>query len=227
MKKIIRNLFKSFGYELRRLTSPAPIGSVARPVDNHQTFLEDLNYRGFSPQSILDVGAHKGDWSRTAKSIFPTARCFLVEPQEEMIPFMETFSQDFTDSKWFLAGAGANLGQLTLTVWDDFAGSSFLPSESAELRTLGKQRTIPIITIDSLLDNNQITLPQLVKLDIQGFELEALKGGSKLFGNTEVFILEVSLFPFLKVEPIFNEVVSFMYERNYVVYDFAGFCRRP
>jgi Methyltransferase FkbM domain len=72
-------------------------------------------------------------------------------------------------------------------------------------------------------------VPELIKLDIQGFELEALKGGSKTFGYTEVYILEVSLFPFsdLPGMPIISDVINFMLERNYVVYDFAGFLRRP
>jgi FkbM family methyltransferase len=68
---------------------------------------------------------------------------------------------------------------LMLTIWDDLAGSSFLPSESDELRESGKQRSVKIVTIDSLLEKDMMPMPQLVKLDIQGFELEALKGGAR------------------------------------------------
>jgi hypothetical protein len=41
-----------------------------------------------------------------------------------------------------------------------------------------------------------------------------------LFGNVEVFILEVSLFEFIEGQPLFDEVVAFMKDRGYVVYDF-------
>lgn len=226
MKRIIKQIFRQLGYGLHRLDRPNP-GSAARPIGDIQLFLEDLRVRGFTPQSILDVGANRGDWSRIAKGIFPTARCFLIEPQVEMKPLLDNFCQDFPDSQYFLAGAGATPGELTLTIWDDLVGSSFLPSESEEWKQAGKQRSVPIITIDSLIENGAIVMPQLVKLDIQGFELQALLGGTKLFGNTEIFILEVSLFKFMEGMPIFHEVISFMADRGYIVYDFPGFLRRP
>jgi FkbM family methyltransferase len=226
MKQAVKKFFQYLGYEISRLESPSP-GSSGHIVGNMRLLLEDLRSRGFVPLSILDVGANQAEWSRMAKSIFPKANCFLIEPQVEMKLFLEKFCEDFPGSAWFLAGAGAAPSHLTQTIWDDLAGSSFLPGESEELKRLGKQRIVQIITIDSLLDNKEITMPQLVKLDVQGFELEVLRGGQKLFGHTEVFILEISLFKFIEKMPIFHEVISFMSERGYLAYDFPGFLRRP
>jgi FkbM family methyltransferase len=59
---------------------------------------------------------------------------------------------------------------------------------------MGKQREIEISSIDDLLSESVIHNPELIKIDIQGYELEALKGAERTFGHTEVFILEVSLF---------------------------------
>jgi FkbM family methyltransferase len=63
---------------------------------------------------------------------------------------------------------------LTLTLWEDMAGSSFLPHESNELQ-LGANSGGSRLFIDSLIDNGEMTVPQLVKLDVQGFELEVLR----------------------------------------------------
>lgn len=219
LKHLSKKLTHWIGYDVQRRDS------LLRPAGDMEFLLESLKRQGFSPNSILDVGANQGEWSRTAKAIFPSARCFLIEPQIEMQPDLDKFCQDFPESRWLLAGAGAEIGELTLTVWDDLAGSSFLPSQTNP--DTANQRTVPIVTIDQLLNDQKLSMPQLVKLDIQGYELEALKGATQLFGQVEVFILEVSLFAFLPGQPIFDQVIAFMRDRSYLVYDFPGFSRRP
>lgn len=172
------------------------IGSETRPVGNMRYLLEDLKLRGLECNTVLDVGANCADWSRMAKSVFPDAKFHLIEPQVEMKERLEQFCIDFPGSTFSLLAAGSEKGILTLTIWDDLAGSSFLPKPDEQLRAQGKQRDIEIITINELITSSRIQIPEIIKLDIQGFELEALKGATLTFGHTEVYILEVSLFSF-------------------------------
>ena len=189
-------------------------------------FLQDAAARGFKPRSILDVGANRGDWSRMAAAVFPEAAFLLIEPQQEMVAPLQQFCRDFPRARYVEAGAGATPGELTLTIWDDLEGSSLLPAENTALTENKTRRSVKISTIDSLYEN-EASRPDLVKLDIQGFELEALKGAQTLFGRTELFILEVSLYEFMPKAPLFSDVVAFMAQRGYEVYDLPGFMRRP
>lgn len=209
------------------LESPSPPpGSPERGIGDMVSFLENLRALGFQPKSILDVGANYGVWSGEASSIFPDARFCLIEPQEELRPHLEKFCRDHPGSRWVQAGAGAEQGELVQTIWKDLAGSSFLPEVDPVRLASGEQRKTPVVAIDSLYAPGE-PLPELVKLDIQGFELEALKGARSLFGRTELFILEVSLFRFFPRTPLVSEVVAFMHERRYELYDVAGHLRRP
>jgi FkbM family methyltransferase len=230
MKKIIKSILKSSGYEIRNLDrKKADIATHYRPTGRMDYLLEDLKKRGLDCQTILDVGANVTDWSRMAKKIFPSANFCLIEPQIEMKDALEGFCKEFENSVYFLAGAGAKKDVLTMTVYDDLVGSSFLPKSDNTLANASKQREIQIVTIDDLIESGKMKLPELIKLDIQGFELQALKGATKTFGYTEVYILEVSLFSFpdLPGIPLFSDVIIFMLERDYLVYDFPGFYRRP
>ncbi len=220
LKNIIDNTLARWGYKIRNIDSQ---------VGQMDVLLKSLKKRGLECNWIMDVGANRTTWSRMVKAIFPNAHFCLIEPQVEMESALIDFCEEFSGSIYKQVGAGAAPDELVLTLWDDLQGSSFLPKKETTLLASGKQRIIKIITIDSLIEPRGISIPELVKLDIQGFELEALKGASKLFGHTEVFIIEVSLFPFedLPNLPVFSEVIEFMAKRNYVVYDFAGFLHRP
>lgn len=227
MKSIVKRGLQSLGYEIKRKPTTGDSGS--RPVGDMKSFLEGLKQCGLDCRYIMDVGANKTDWSRLAAQVFPGSSFVLIEPQTEMKTYLDAFCADYPSSKYFMAGAGAARGVLTLTVWDDLAGSSFLPASDDTLRKANKQRDIEILTIDDIIRDNGFPVPDFIKLDIQGFELEALKGASHTFGKTEAYLLEVSLFNFSegKEMPVFSDVVNFMLERGYVVYDFPGFLRRP
>lgn len=230
MKKSIKYLLSQWGFQLSRIANTkAEIGTDKRPVGEMDLLLEDLKKRGLRCSSIMDVGANCAGWSIMAKKIFPQASFYLIEPQIEMKNALEDFCKKYKDSAYILAGVGSKSGVLTLTLWDDLAGSSFLVDPDSELKKIGRQRDIEIVTIDQIIGSSHAKCPDIIKLDIQGFELEALKGAKETFGFTEVYILEVSLFSFSEVkgQPVFSDVIDFMLQRDYVVYDFGGFSRRP
>ena len=205
-----------------------PVAIENRPIGNVQLLLEDILARGVKFNNILDVGANLGEWTRMARKLFPDSKIYMIEPLSEMESNLKKICEEFPGTKYFPNGAGSKIEELVMTTWgDDLAGANCLVVENAYLKSINKQRTIPVITIDSLIEKGEIEIPDLVKLDIQGFELEALKGGTKLFGVTEAFILETSLFEFTSGNPILSEVVIFMAERGYEIYDFPGFLRRP
>ena len=204
-------------------------GGMYRPVGDMRTLIEDLHARGLQCSSILDVGAHRGDWSRMVRALYPDARFCLVEPLEEMRPHLEAFCAEASGSRYVLAAAAQEPGERTLTYQPErLDGASLLRGgwDWVSWTPHVEERTVPVVTLDALLATGQLAPPQLVKLDIQGAELDALRGGSRLFGPTEVFIPEVAFFHLAPEWPVFHEVVAFMSERGYVPYDFGGFARR-
>jgi FkbM family methyltransferase len=232
-----RSVFSSFsrkvlwrlGYQVSRRPPAAAVspGGPQRPVGVMKLFLEDLAARGLRPASVLDVGAHRGDWSRCARRAFPEARFTLVEPRAEMRDALGTFCRESPGSRHVVAGAGARAGERTLAVFPDADGSSLaLTPREVEERGL-ERRMVPIVTLDSLFAGGCFPMPEVVKLDVQGFELEALRGAPAVLAAAEVVILEVSFFPFMENWPTVSQVVAFMTEKGYEPYDVCGVLRRP
>jgi len=204
-----------------------PPGSAARPVGEIDRFLEDVRARGFAPRGIIDVGAHRGSWSRMAAGIFPGAAILMVEPQEELAEPLRAVARGLARCEHIKAGAGSQPGELYLTIWDDLAGSTFLPKADPAKIEAGRQRRTRIVTLDGIVAERPGFEPDLVKLDVQGFELEALRGAASLFGRTELFIVETSLFVVSKQRPMSRDVIAFMAGHGYEIYDLPGWLRRP
>jgi len=111
-----------------------------------------------------------------------------------------------------------------MNITKDFDGSSLLPFPAPDPK---RQRQIQVQRIDDLLAEGKLKAPDLVKLDVQGFELNVMDGGQRMFETAEVFIIEVSVFRFMENCPRVDEVVRYMADRKFIFFDIAGMLRRP
>lgn len=209
----------------RKRIEAAPAFSPPEPLPfKMEAVLDHLVKKGFHPQVILDVGAAKGYWSELAIHFFPQAQFYLLEPLSRNVPRLQELSGKFHNIHYVSCAAGERAADLLINVTPDGDGSSLL--------SFGRSRqpedeVVKVVTIDSLLTSGTIQPPQLVKMDVQGYELRALAGGPRLFDSAEVFILEVSLYEFMPGTPLLHEVVAYMANRGYVLFDVAGFLKRP
>ena len=209
------------------MDGPAPASVMDRPFADLQPFLEFCRWRGFDPRSIVDVGANRGMWTRMARQVFPRAEFLLVEPQPEMRSSLDALCAELPGVQWSETACGARDETRLQTIWSDLEGSSFLPLRDEERLARGEQRPVRLRRLDDLLAERSFPTPDFVKLDVQGFELEVLDGCPSLFGRTELFLLETSLFVFLPELPLLREVIDYMAARGYEIYDLAGRIRRP
>jgi FkbM family methyltransferase len=204
-----------------------PGSALERPFADMRPFLEFVRGLGFDPSYVVDVGANRGRWTEMAREVFPRAEFLLVEPQPEMREPLDELCRRLPGVRWVECAAGARDETRIQTIWADLDGSSFLPRPQADRLARGEQRPARVRRLDDLLAEDGGRVPDLVKLDVQGFELEALAGSPSIFGRTELLVLETSLYAFLPDLPILREVIEFMAARGYEVYDLAGHIRRP
>jgi FkbM family methyltransferase len=193
-------------------------------LDSMADALWHLRAKGFRPRVVLDIGAAKGVWSERAAGLFPEATFYLFDPLEESEPSLRALAGRDPRFHYFLMALGRERATLAINVARDPEASSLLdfPSQDQAVR-----RMVPVETVDGLLASGRIPSPDLVKLDVQGFELEVLKGGSALFDAARVFVVEVSLFEFMPGCPLAHEVIAYFGQRGHRLFDVAGMLRRP
>lgn len=230
MKEFIKSLIRKSGFEIRRI-EPFPPAGIGRPLGSLRHFLEDIRARGFDAKVIVDVGANETHWSTAAATHFPGARFFLFDPLANFERGMNAFVAAHPGSRCWLAGVGREDGFLQFNAVFDpdghpSSGSSFLKPWQGTDHKMEPQR-VPVVTLDNLVKSGDLpNNPDIVKIDTEGYELNVLAGAQSLFGNVQLFIIETTLYP-LWNQPLFHEIVAYMAERDYLLYDIAGFNRRP
>ncbi len=209
---------RKFGAQLQQHYPP---GHHMRPIGRLSSFLEDVKARGFECRNVLDVGASDGSWSRELLRVYPGAAGILVEPRAECRPALRRFCAEHPAWSHVQAALGDREEERPLAMWG--TASTLLPDNVARA---DDAMTVEVKRCDSLFSSGA-SYPQLLKLDVEGFELEVLAGAERLLGHVELLIVEASLFPFGAERPLFHDIVEFLKRQDYLLYDVAGFIRRP
>jgi FkbM family methyltransferase len=215
LKLRVRRLLDRAGIEVRRR------GGVRRtPAE----VLAHTRRLGFSPKVVFDVGVGWG--TPELYEAFPEARHVLVEPLKEYELRIHEIEQRYR-AEWVRAAAGPEQGTAEMAVHRTWSMSSMLGGWKGHDTADVAPREVPVVRLDDIRHERGLEGPFVVKVDVEGGELRVLDGAENVLQDTELVLLEVNLFRFLPEAPDFGDVVAYMRERGFVVYDFYGGHLRP
>jgi FkbM family methyltransferase len=185
--------------------------------------LRNLKRKGFQPANIIDSGAYLGLWTRMIKQIFPDSKVLMIEPQPSRRAALLQAKNDFSGTVDFVQClVGPETKDLVPFYEIEGGGSSVLGELTPAPR---KTVTLPMRKLDDILAEEKISGPLLLKLDVQGYELEALKGADQTMRMAEVILMEVSFVRYNPAAPLFHDVVDFMQKKGFLVYDIFPLAR--
>lgn len=191
---------------------------------SQEASFQTLKTLGWRPLSCIDVGAHQGEWTEMFRAIFPECRVLMVEPQYSKAQILESRARTTNGLVEFASALlGASDGNEV-----DFnemeTGSSVFAESSPFSRATVRKRVSRLDTV--LAEYPRFGSAHCLKIDTQGYELQVLAGAQELLNNVEVVLLEVSLLQVNVGCPLLSEVVAYMAERGFSVFDFCSQIRR-
>jgi FkbM family methyltransferase len=212
-----KRIFEMLGLEVRK--KRAPQASRASMTG----CLRQMYRLGFRPRTVIDVGV--ADETEDLYREFPEAEILLIEPLAEFEPSLRKICVKYR-AHYVLAAAGAKPGKAILNIHEEQHSSSlFKEVEGASVD--GLPREVRVVTVDQVCQEKELKGPYLLKVDVQGAELEVLAGSRETLRSTEAIYLEVSLLGMFVGAPQLCDVVKAMKELGFVVYDIAGLLYRP
>lgn len=178
--------------------------------------------RGLEIKTAVDAGAAEGWFARELREIYPGVQVLCIEPREGAQPALRALATEMPGVTVAQTLVGDKEG--TVDFYEHAEQSSMLADARGDM---GKKVTHPVDTIDHLIAKFRLPPPDLLKLDLQGAELMALAGASEAMRTAQAVMLEASFIPIYQGQPIFAEVVAFLHERQFRLYDIFALWHRP
>ena len=201
---------------------------VAAAVE-HREVLSELRCA-----TVVDIGANRGQFALVSHECCPSAKIFSFEPLNEPATVFDRLFKDSQRIKLFRYAIGRQAGDAPMYLSHSDDSSSLLPITDLQNEIfpgtgLKEIRSVAVARLDELINWDDLIKPALLKIDVQGFELEVLYGCDSLLGNFQYVYVECSFMELYEGQASANDVVRFLHERNYalngihnLVYDNAG-----
>jgi FkbM family methyltransferase len=192
---------------------------VAASVE-HTQVLKNLRDHNFS--TIIDIGANRGQFALIARDFFPKAKIVSFEPLDEAAKtFRRVFSSD-PMTVLYENALGPVHKQMEIHISKQDDSSSLLPISglqddifpgTAEKET----RSVEVKTLDEVVSVESIQQPALLKLDVQGFEIDVLKGCESLLPLFKYVYVECSFVELYVGQSLAHEVISFLSSNEFAL----------
>lgn len=170
--------------------------------------------------TLIDIGANKGQFSLAFSKVFKNAQIIAFEPLPDAA---ERFQRLFEHSRKVMLRRIALSDvatQATFYVTDREDSSSLLKPGKGQHDAFGvagsKAIEVAVQRLDDCLRLSELPHPILIKIDVQGAELQALKGCDDL-EQADFIYVELSYVELYEGQPLFNEVADYLSSRGFVL----------
>lgn len=215
MKNLIKKLLKKMGMQVISQTQ----------VNRNDAFyqLQKLLNQN-SSNTVFDIGADTGGFAADIKNILPASVIYAFEPQAASYNYMQQHRSAIC--KPFQIAFSDTIGEQNFYITHNGVSSSLLkPSITNtgldELTKVDGAITVKTDTIDNFCKANNIEHIHLLKLDIQGAELKALKGAKDLLQKNEIDVIytEVEFMSLYDDQPLYHDVAQYLSGFGYKLYN--------
>jgi len=201
--RIANQFLAGFGLELVRRRGHPPWNQVRKLPQVH---------------TLIDVGIGKGTFGLYQH--FPSAYLLLIEPLDESREFIDRVLEK-REGRWARVALGRSDGHGTMLVNSKDIGKSGLlvPTELHKSTQWGSasvlERSVVTSSLDEVIVSEGVHGPYGVKIDVEGMELDVLKGGGATLDQSRFVIVETSIRPRFDNGASFGDVYRYLYEQGF------------
>lgn len=219
MKNFLKFLLSKLGLVIMKVDNLKKIRLSTIEAEHLKSWLA-LKHRQFD--LILDVGANEGQFAIMIRKIFPETNLRLFEPLPDCMSKLESLRELLNPAQFYYYALG-DKNSTTVMFANDFSpSSSILPMtnlhrEIWEESKHDKKIEIKVCKLDDIWKIEKFSYYSkiLLKIDVQGYEMNVLKGAKSVLKHIDTIVLEINFKNFYEGQCSFEVIHSFLSEHGF------------
>jgi FkbM family methyltransferase len=218
-KNAIRKIFKAMRLIVNPLYRRAMFKGVAATIE-HAYVLNFLRRQGIN--HVIDIGANVGQFSLAVRNCLPNAKIFAFEPLARPAKRFSLVLGNDPNVTLFQSAIGSTTGDAIMHISKSLDSSSLLPITDKQSELFPgteetRQEKVKVAPLDEFLDRQLIKGAALLKIDVQGYELETLKGCEALLDMFTYLYVECSCVELYLGQPLAHHVIAWLAKREFIL----------
>ena len=192
------------------------------PLFELAAFIKQISYA----KTLIDVGSNKGQFSLMTRKFFPNIMIHSFEPQIEILNLQKKVLGT-NNINYYNFALGREKKELELYITKRKDSSSVLRPILSNNKNyiINEKKKISVKKLDELLDFKSIEKPSIIKLDVQGYELEVLKGSENTLDYIDYVIAEISSTEIYENQTQADELIKFLESKSFEIKDRCNLSR--
>ncbi len=173
-------------------------------------------------RTVIDAGAHHGQFALLALELFPAAGILAFEPLREPRRRFLAALQGEPRVRLYPMALGSRAGEERMLVAARDDCSSLRHATAAQLEMAERSQPVAseavrVVALDEVLARQALIPPVLLKIDVQGYELEVLQGADGVLGQIDAVYVEASFRELYAGQALISDVIDLLRARGFVL----------
>lgn len=178
--------------------------------------VRELEKHGHKFNVVYDIGANDGRFMSAWKPVFSNSQwiCMEANPKNH-----NKYHHQMNENDMYFHNVLSDENDKTVRFYSSDNGDTTGDSYYKELTRNyngGKYQELTTKTLNTVIEERSLPLPDFIKMDTQGSELDIIRGGSKAFEHAKLVMIETPTMLYNEGAPKFSDYIDLMYENGFI-----------
>jgi FkbM family methyltransferase len=205
-------------------------GIDPRSINHHERlrYLEFQPFLNFKKDLVVyDVGANIGEIARFFARFRSVSTIYCFEPVKEVFMELVEKNKNYDRIRCFQVALGDGNGFQRMNINEFSPSSSILPMNTIHVEEFPSSRNgyegeVVMRTLEDVVRELNLLLPDFIKIDVQGFEDRVVRGGADIIKKARFCMLELSLVNLYKDSLLITDINSLMRSLGFRLVNIVG-----